>query len=81
MFFQKLILAETLIDLLVSSSLIYAKEIRNFKFFSLEKLKQDAQDFFKQRIGQFKETYLLSIFFLLNNVFGVKGLSQVSIPM
>jgi len=80
-FNKKLILAETLIDLIVSSAIIYAKELKTFKYYSLEEIKQIVRNFLKERYDQFNQTYMLSLFFLLNNVFGVKGLSQVSIPM
>lgn len=72
---------ETLIDLVLSGAIIYGKELKKLKLTDKEKLKEKAKSFFNERIAQFKQTYWLSLFFLLNNVFGVKGLSQVSIPM
>lgn len=74
-------MVETLIDLILSGAIIYGKELKNLKLTNKEKLKEKAKNFLNERIAQFKQTYWLSLFFLLNNVFGVKGLSQVSIPM
>ena len=66
-----------------SGTLIYAKDIAFYKFstMSVKDIKEGFNSFYIERIKQFKETYMLSIFFILNNLFGVKGLSQVSIPM